>query len=299
MKYVDKIYGEFELTEVLEALIKTKTFQRLSRIHQGGPIFLVNPALNHTRFEHSVGVMFLIKKLGGSIEEQIAGLLHDISHTAFSHLIDFVLEVEEEDYHEKRYEKVLKSSDIPSTLLQYGFKVEAFTDLDKFPILEYPLPALSTDRIDYTLRDLFQLGKISLEEINWFLEGMLVFQGRVVLKAVEYAAWFQEAYTYLTQHYFEGEENMVANSKMKALILECLDRRIITIEDFFQDDFYLLEKINREIEVKARLQESGIATGGYRTKKRKVDPEVLLNGEVRSLSEIRDYPAHPFTEKNI
>ena len=42
------------------------------KIHQGGALFLVNPVINQTRFEHSVGVMLLIKKLGGSLKEQIA-----------------------------------------------------------------------------------------------------------------------------------------------------------------------------------------------------------------------------------
>lgn len=86
----DKIYGEFELEKVLEDLIVSKPVQRLKGIHQGGASYLVNEKWNETRFDHSVGVMLLIKKLGGSIEEQIAGLLHDVSHTAFSHVVDFV-----------------------------------------------------------------------------------------------------------------------------------------------------------------------------------------------------------------
>ncbi len=36
--------------------------------------------------------MMLVNRLGGSLEEQIAALLHDVSHTAFSHVIDYVLE---------------------------------------------------------------------------------------------------------------------------------------------------------------------------------------------------------------
>jgi HD superfamily phosphohydrolase len=44
--------------------------------------------------------MLLIWRLGGSLREQLAGLLHDVSHAAFSHLIDHVLDVAEEDYHE-------------------------------------------------------------------------------------------------------------------------------------------------------------------------------------------------------
>lgn len=54
----------------------------------------MNKEWNVTRFDHSVGVMLLVKKLGGSVEEQIAGLLHDVSHTAFSHVVDYVLIIE-------------------------------------------------------------------------------------------------------------------------------------------------------------------------------------------------------------
>lgn len=64
-----------------------------------------------------MGVMLLIKKLNGSIEEQIAGWIHDISHTAFSHLIDYVFDSEGEDHHEHRFEEVLKiDAGIPFTI---------------------------------------------------------------------------------------------------------------------------------------------------------------------------------------
>jgi len=148
MKYTDKIYGDFEFSGVIKELINTKVFQRLKKIHQGGPVFLVKPKINQTRFDHSVGVMLLIKQLGGSIEEQIAGLLHDISHTAFSHLIDYVLDIEEEDYHEKRYEEVLKDEELIDVLKNNGFATEKFLDLEQYQILEYPLPNLSADRIE-------------------------------------------------------------------------------------------------------------------------------------------------------
>jgi len=36
-----------------------------------------------------------------------------------------------------------------------------FIEMDKYQILEYPLPGLCADRIDYTLRDLYQMDKVS------------------------------------------------------------------------------------------------------------------------------------------
>lgn len=89
MYYQDLLYGAVELPEAITTLLHTPPIQRLRGIHQGGAIVLANPTINHTRFDHSVGVMLLIRRLGGSLREQLAGLLHDVSHTAFSHLITY------------------------------------------------------------------------------------------------------------------------------------------------------------------------------------------------------------------
>lgn len=52
-----------------------------------------------TRYEHSVGAMLLVRRAGGSVEAQAAGLLHDVAHTALSHVADNVFEyvVHEDD----------------------------------------------------------------------------------------------------------------------------------------------------------------------------------------------------------
>lgn len=101
MKIYDPIYGEFELESVLVELIHSKLVQRLRNIHQAGGCYLVKKKWNVTLFENSIGVMLLIRYLRGSLNEQIAGLLHDVSHTAFSHVIDYVLDNDNEDYHEQ------------------------------------------------------------------------------------------------------------------------------------------------------------------------------------------------------
>jgi len=246
MIYIDKIYGKIEILGILEELLNTRVFQRLKKIHQGGAIFLVNPTLNQTRFDHSIGVMILIQKLGGSIQEQIAGLIHDISHTAFSHLIDYVLEIEEEDYHEKRFEVVLANEELANVLQKNDYEVRDFLNMESYQILEYPLPGLCADRIDYTLRDLFQLKTISKEEINWFLSGLQIFEKRIVLKSEKHGKWFQSKYDFLVHEYFGGKENQEINLIMKKVIKECLEKSIIEVNDFHYDDFYLINKINLE-----------------------------------------------------
>lgn len=289
MKYVDKIYGAFEFSGVIEEIIKTNVFQRLKKIHQGGAIFLVNAKVNHTRFEHSIGVMLIIKKLGGSIEEQIAGLIHDISHTAFSHLIDYVLEIEGEDYHEHRYSAVLKDSELNAVLEKYQMDSTVFIDIGKFKLLEYPLPYLSADRIDYTLRDMFQIGEISRKEISWFINGLATFDNRIVLKSKAYGKWFQAKYNFLTTEYFEGEENVAINIIMKKLIKDCLEKGIIEEKDFFEDDFYLIDKINQKFNLMQRIdkiRDNGLKNKKLKTKKRIVNPEIMVNNQILKLSEV-------------
>lgn len=289
MKCIDKIYGEFELPKVIEDLINTQVFQRLKKIHQGGAVFLVNPKMNHTRFDHSIGVMLLIKKLGGNMEEQIAGLIHDISHTAFSHLIDYVFDVEGEDYHEKRFDDVLKDKELREVLKKYQMDTSRFVDIERFQILEYPLPSLSADRIDYTLRDLFQLGVISKKEISWFLRGLQIFENRIVLKSENYGKWFQTKYDFLVTEYFGGKDNMEINAVMKKIIKDGLEQGIIEESDFFENDFYLMEKINRSFNLRERidkLKEHGLGLEKINQKKRMVNPEILINNRIMKLSEL-------------
>lgn len=43
-----------------------------------------------TRYEHSVGAMLLLRTAGAPLEAQAAALLHDVAHTALSHVADCV-----------------------------------------------------------------------------------------------------------------------------------------------------------------------------------------------------------------
>src|ERR1700748_2023492 len=118
----DEIYGTFTITEpLLEELINTKAFQRLRKIHQGGAGYLIADGRDGNRFDHSVGVMRLIQLLGGTLDEQIAGLLHDISHTAFSHVVDQVVFNEGETFHEEYKDWILNTSGIPGLLEKHQF----------------------------------------------------------------------------------------------------------------------------------------------------------------------------------
>lgn len=98
----DPVYGFITIDdELIFQLIEHPYFQRLRRISQLGLTNLVYSGANHTRFQHAIGAMNLMKSAisvlrskgieVSSEEEQgakAAILLHDIGHGPFSHALE-------------------------------------------------------------------------------------------------------------------------------------------------------------------------------------------------------------------
>ncbi|MDM8364076.1 HD domain-containing protein [Bacillus thuringiensis] len=252
----DVLYGKFEVDAVLEELFLSKPMQRLKGIHQAGASYLMNEKWNVTRFEHSVGVMLLVKKLGGSVEEQIAGLLHDVSHTAFSHVIDYVFDNEDESYHEEIFSSVVNNSEIPAILARHGYNYEdILLDDSKWTLLERSAPELCADRVDYTLRDMYTYGYISLEEVHSFLEDVIEVEGKMVLQNIEIAEWFTETYYKEVIDFFMEPMNIYGNDMLAKTLKVALHKRIIHADDFLLEDEELISKLQQcnDPEVEALL----------------------------------------------
>jgi HD superfamily phosphohydrolase len=99
----DPIYKYIELPDIVMQIIDTPEFQRLRSIKQLGAASWVFPSATHTRFEHSLGTSHLCGVFLESVKLhnpelnisnrdieliQVAGLLHDVGHLAYSHLFD-------------------------------------------------------------------------------------------------------------------------------------------------------------------------------------------------------------------
>lgn len=238
----DIFHGKTELPGIFDDLMNSNAVKRLGRIHQSGAIFLVNPDIRHTRLEHSIGVMLLIRKLGGSELEQIAGLLHDISHTAFSHVGDYVFGNTEENYHEQVFEQVLKTSDIPEILSWHGYHIDQILN-GSFSILEQDLPGLCADRIDYTLRDSYHAGLISHTVAREFIKHLSIENGLITVSDTEKALWINNLYRKLIDEVFNLPLHVYANRKLTELIQKGIEKNELSVADLAKDDTYLLNKI--------------------------------------------------------
>ncbi|MBK5347149.1 HD domain-containing protein [Bacillus sp. TH44] len=297
----DVIYGEFKVDKVLEELILSKPVQRLKGVHQAGASYLMNEKWNVTRFDHSVGTMLLIKKLGGSVEEQIAGLLHDVSHTAFSHVIDYVFDNENESYHEEIFSSVVKNSEIPAILSKHGYNYEdILLDDSKWTLLEKSAPELCADRVDYTLRDMLTYGYISLEEVHSFLEDLIEVDGKMVLQNIEIAEWFTKTYYKEVIDFFMKPINIYGNDMLVKTLKLALHKKIIHPDDFLLEDHELisklqlckdqevdalLRKVHPSIEVKEDRNEYDLH---QKNKVRLIDPPLLREGKIIQSSAVSE-----------
>jgi HD superfamily phosphohydrolase len=247
---VDPVFGAVELTEpLLLALLRTAPVQRLLGIHQAGASYLVRPGRDVTRYEHAVGVMLLIRRLGGSVEEQAAGLVHDVPHTAFSHVADQLFARRGEDYHEAHFERLVLRSEIPGVLAAHGLRVEPLLDHRRWRLLEQPLPELCADRIDYTLRDLLRLGAIAPAEVAAFLPTLTVSSGTIAVSDPEAALWFVRHFAEEVLDLFMHPLELFANATLADAL-----RRGLTIGALAEEDLFLDDEA-----VQARLRAAGDA----------------------------------------
>jgi len=98
----DSVYGNIGLSKIEVELLDTRAMQRLRRIRQMGFSSYVFPDGEHSRFAHSLGVLYIMGRFCDvlyrnneiSLEDvqllRIAALLHDVGHYPFSHLCETV-----------------------------------------------------------------------------------------------------------------------------------------------------------------------------------------------------------------
>lgn len=171
----DPIYGYIKITELERDVIDQEAVQRLRRIKQLCGAEYVYPAANHTRFEHSLGVMYLAGVAGESLpveleEDEIAklrlaGLLHDVGHGPFSHLFEPLLYKVTGKTHEDMTVEIIEKSSIADVVRSYGFNPSeigmlAVGRLKKASAYLNQLihGAVDVDKLDFLVRDSYHTG---------------------------------------------------------------------------------------------------------------------------------------------
>lgn len=174
----DPVHGYVYISEVEKVLIDSYPVQRLHRLRQLAGAEYVYPGANHTRFEHSIGVMHLAGRVGESpnvsqhISEdeaemvRVAGLLHDVGHGPFSHVFEQLLEKKLNKTHEDITMWIIRNSELKDALDKMGCRAE---DVGKLAVGRLHRPeksfldqiissAVDVDKQDFIVRDTYHTG---------------------------------------------------------------------------------------------------------------------------------------------
>ncbi len=207
----DPVYGAIYPDELEWHLLKSRPLQRLNGIKQLGLVNAVYPGANHTRLEHSLGTMhmagIIASHLGLGSEEvrkvRLAGLLHDLGHSALSHAVEGVLGRNPEiqpllsgrqvSRHEEFTYEIIAAHPFGDSALQLAD--EAFGSADrlfrevaeialgrKMPSGQIIAGDLDADRIDFLLRDSHHSGvNLGLVDADQIVQALTIRSGRIVL----------------------------------------------------------------------------------------------------------------------
>jgi hypothetical protein len=302
----DPVYGKAKISEpIILELLETPAILRLKKISQYGIPEEYFYYKGFSRFDHSVGVMLFLRKMNASVKEQIAGLLHDISTTAFSHVADWVFEREkEEDYHELIRTEFIFNTEIPKIIKKNGYHIDEILEEKNFPLLEKSIPDLCADRIDYALREL----AIARQErdLGGFLDSFNVFDDEIVFRDQKNAKRFADNFLELQLSHWGSQSTLVLMNGLSCLLKKALELGVISEQDFLTDDEAIMKKINDSNQMLCKISSAddilhnknkslGFNNIEYCDKLhhrrvikkfRYVDPKVIINDALLRLSEI-------------
>ncbi len=197
----DPIHGYIHVSDLERQLMDTQPLQRLRRVKQLVFADYVYPGANHTRFEHSLGVMHLAGVLGRSLpvgmaEEEvemarIAGLFHDLGHGPFSHTFEQVLVKRLNKTHEDLTPWIVKGTELKDILSDSGLDPDTVAELAVGRAAAVPpfvnqmiSSAVDVDKMDFLMRDTHhtgaQYGNIDVYRLIYTME---VFDGNLVVNS--------------------------------------------------------------------------------------------------------------------
>lgn len=227
------IYFDRDSEKLLLDLIDTEEFQRLRHINQLGVSSFTYPGATHTRFAHSLGVTYLMKRFidkimqlkDSSIEESkqdlenhrmlalVAALLHDIGHGPFSHAIEGITGI---DHEEVSIAIINGNTGINQLLERYseGFAKEVTEVIRRthpsHVVVKLLSSQLDVDRIDYLLRDSKMTGAgYGAFDLEWLINVLRIgeHQGEIEVgldlkKGLSIAEDFVMARYYMYKHVY-------------------------------------------------------------------------------------------------
>ncbi len=301
----ETIWGEKIDCRDFEPIVNSYVMKRLKQVDQSGPARYLGPTLPaFSRYEHSLGVFAILKKAGSSKKELAAGLLHDASHTVFSHVGDYIWAKNINDYSQESFQdrihlSYLHQNKIDSALKQMGMSLGDI-DIDKndYKALEQKLPDMCADRIQYNIHTGVILGRISKKDAKQIMDDLKFDEEKWFFSDPKIAAKFANLSLDFTQNFWGAKWNVSMNIHFAQALKRALALNIITTKDLFSTDRIVMNKLikNQDHLIQLNLQQcknptEKISGQKYRSeifhpKFRGIDPLIKTeNGGFKRLSD--------------
>jgi len=286
-------------------IVNSRAFRRLNNIQQYGIDSRVLPKRKHSeiynRAIHSLGVYYLLQRFGASFEEQVTGLLHDASHTAFSHVGDKIFKHKDgkDSYQDLHHLDFLSKTDIPRALQTYCGLTLADIDHKNpmFTCLEQSIPNICADRLEYNLAGGILENLITRQEAREILDHLKFENNTWFFTDAYHAQKFARISLWHTEHVWGSQmsnyvSNQLAQAIQKAFKLDILAREevIYGTDDAVWQKLCLCNsaEINTHIQnlTHAHEHEEEINKQPRNNKFRGINPWVLVGDEFIRLTEL-------------
>lgn len=245
---VKTLYGIFTIKEpLLLDLIRHPYMDRLKSINQYGFRYYCYSPQSYTRYEHSLGVFALLRRYNTSLEEQAAGLYHDISHTSFSHGVEGLFDHNsiKSSYQDDVHAQFLEHIGMNKVLEPYNLTIE---DIDpksgKFKALEQDLPDICADRLEYNLAGGLLEKIINQEDIELILNNLKYKDQKWYFLDAYVARKFAEIPLQLMFKVWSSPDECLRNRLCTKAIKRALEMSALSLEDIhFSTDDKIMAKL--------------------------------------------------------
>lgn len=301
MKIYDVIWENQDINDkVIIKIIKHPALQRIKKIWISTYGYLFELKRNATRYDHSIGVYLLLKHFGALKEEQLAGLIHDVSHTALSHVSTYAFQGKYTgtEFHELQQHKFFESSGLFAQLSKLGFDSNQLLHDKKYTLLENDLPDICADRIDYALRDGMHLQILSRQQVAQVLKSLKVYKGEFIFSDVETAFIYSFNFYLLNLMYYGSPAEAHFNNDFGNLVKYAVKNNVLTEKDWFTNDVELTDKLKRSKNKRVQkwlaqynnrmivFEDTQYPDAVFPKKIRVVDPKVLIGKNTKRLTEM-------------
>ncbi len=245
-----EIYQD-EMPLIFEEVLQAKAMQRLKKVDMNcGLLYTSSPFFQSiqpfSRFEHSLGVGLLAYRFTKSNTQSLAALFHDIATPAFSHVVDFMNgdHIQQESTELDTRRLIEEDALIVSSLKKHHISIDDVVDYHRYPICDNDSWKLSCDRLEYTLSNMVNYHLASIEEARMLLDDIVVNkeENELVFQSKEKACLFAR-YALECSKVYVADIDRYAMESLALLLKDAIERNALTMEDLYQDDAYVIEKL--------------------------------------------------------